>query len=358
MPKAVGQWTCGQGLSHIKGAKGTLHLEAAIHDHLIKYGKDVLHEILADHPIVSVDPGQLNEISATAIVGKLGEDGKVKAHWFNKILKTKRRINASGIDYVIKERKKERDRKKINKLKNSNMRTLDEEEFDKGSATFTEVGGELLEANYHEANLRRNAHKSNRSRSYMASVPNTFLAMVDALVEYKGICEAGQQIGAPIIVFGRPTFKPYGAAPKKMIEYLKRFFTVVTIDEFNTSKLCAHCSMPLTHWSKAKGYRMWICEHGCMKQPRSGGPKGTDEHSKTKGKDSVSKGRAKTKGKEPVEEQPKGKGPRKRRPLNEYEKERRLIVNKDKSATLNIFKVFCWLMGTGNRPPQYRRQQH
>jgi hypothetical protein len=109
--------------------------------------------------------------------------------------------------------------------------------------------------------------------------------------------------GAPILIIGRPTFKSSmkghrASNPQAIIEYLKRFFAVIVISEYNTSKLCPCCHQYLKQKPKTKGTRIWQCVKGCksLKKP-----------------------------------------------------DQMLTVNKDVSAAVNIFTIFITLLMTGKR---------
>jgi hypothetical protein len=117
-------------------------------------------------------------------------------------------------------------------------------------------------------------------------------------------CHCSLKKGAPIIVIGKPTFnasmKGHRAAPpKKLIQFLARFFTIITVDEHGTSKNCSQCMKPLRQVGKST--RIWECTGGCKRK---------DEN-----------------------------GP--------------LIVNKDRSAALGMLLIFATLLATGSRPDVY-----
>jgi hypothetical protein len=46
------------------------------------------------------------------------------------------------------------------------------------------------------------------------------------------------------------------APPKQLIKYLSRFFTVLIVDEFNTSQFCGQCD---SKFSYQKSIRMYTC---------------------------------------------------------------------------------------------------
>lgn len=231
-------------------------------------------------------------------------------------------------------------------------RTLNAEEYDSYKTTFGQESGPLIANNWSDEVLKAKLFLDNRKRSHWATIPNSILALVDAITLahfdkanedfekkeqerkrlaafLKDFCDetvantlleqfdfdftAWKELtlsklkGVPILVIGIPTFQSSmkgkrSSCPKAIIEYLKRFFPVVMINEFNTSKLCPCCHEYLVHKQGTKGTRVWECKHGC-KSPKH--------------------------------------------------PEKSLIVNKDVSAALNIFTIFITLLSTGKRPSAF-----
>ena len=91
--------------------------------------------------------------------------------------------------------------------------------------------------------------------------------------------------------------------PAKIVDFLSRFFFVVLLNEYNTSKKCPNCEQDLTLKPRQKGYRLWICLNGCLRSD--------------------------------------GKGV--------------LEVNKDKSAGLCFFKIVVHLVAFGERPSNFSK---
>ncbi len=133
----------------------------------------------------------------------------------------------------------------------------------------------LLQASSDPDALKAQFHLANKKRSYWAALPNILLALADAKVKKMkrkdvaedALCDISYDFR--IVVIDKPTFKSSmrgfrSVAPQKTIEHLARFFLVVLVDEYNTSKVCATCCkeklMPV---KSAKGTRIWECP-GCM----------------------------------------------------------------------------------------------
>ena len=266
-----------------------------------------MREVIGSHTIVSVDLGIVNEMSLSVIVAKVDARGNVTCRYLNHLFRTVARYTGSGIEVYIRDRILDTSRFDLEALANCHGRKQEAGEYERYVDTILSpgVGEAILANNYSEDNLDKRAKLENRKRSHWCAMLNTILALVDA-AERKQLTPAEMESrGAPIIVIGRPTFKSSmrrkrPAAPKKIIEYLKRFFAVVVIDEYNTSKLCHKCHRELKRHG-TRGYRLWRCGH--CRDAKGGN----------------------------------------------------LVVNKDVSATLAMFKIFAYLLATGARPPQYCR---
>ena len=307
LSQVAGKRLTGTGLSSIRGARGLLWLEKAIRERRVLIGPKAMLDVVGRHTIVCVDLGIVNEMSLSVIVAKVDENGHVTCRYLNHLFRTVARYTDSGVEVYVRDRRLDVSKFDLEALANFHGRKLSAEEYEKYVDVITSatVGEAILADNYSEENLDKRAKLENRKRSHWCAMLNTILALVDAAERKQLTPEEMESRGAPIIVVGRPTFKSSmrrkrPAAPKKIIDYLKRFFAVVVIDEFNTSKLCHKCHRQLQRHS-TRGYRLWKCSK--CKDAKGGN----------------------------------------------------LVVHKDISATLAMFKIFTYLLATGARPPQYCR---
>lgn len=91
------------------------------------------------------------------------------------------------------------------------------------------------------------------------------------------MCDAvcSEKSGNPIVVIGNPTFAvtmkgKRATCPKKVVKHLARYFCVVLIDEYNSSKLCPSCESPMVIKTGYKGVRLWQCNSGCLRSDGGG----------------------------------------------------------------------------------------
>jgi len=146
-------------------------------------------------------------------------------------------------------------------------------------------------------------------------------------------------VPAPIVVIGNPTFNSSmkgkrPVAPKSIINYLKRFFCVLVIDEYNSSKNCWKCCQPMKKFTESC-CRRWVCTGGCM-------------------------GQRGVKKKKAVDEKEAGPGKRKASSSSTTDsrgKKMPLLVNKDRSAPLAFFYKLLHLVSEGVAPKEFKRPE-
>jgi hypothetical protein len=286
------------GLGKLSGNHGILNVDQAFAAELIKpLPEQAIDDLIDNHPFVMIDLGVVSEMSMTATLARRNGD-IVECDVVPASIKTAARYEGYGIDKYFDKPTKNQEWE--SRLSVSHSRTVDPAKYQLFEDVFRESGWNIKQDNV-DLRLQRRHKLENRKRSYWASIPNKILALVDALVK-----ESGRAIsGAPIVVIGNPTFKSSmkgkrASAPKAISKYLRRFFVVLVIDEFNSSKLCPCCETQLEQ-VRPKHFRVWKCLGGCK-----------DRH---------------------------GSGP--------------LIVNKDVSASLTFFKVLLTMLATGKRPKAY-----
>ena len=223
----------------------------------------VLHPMLHNRPIFSIDLGVRNEITLVCTWSDVKEDGTIYSDVSRYVISTLTRYTGTGVDHYLSLKLKEREDNDIQihtqQLTRFHERTLDPKAYMEHIAAFKKHGIPILEANATESAMQARFHLANKKRSYWARLPNILLALADAKIEkisrQKGETGAtlrNSTFGFPIVVIGKPTFASSrrgfrSVAPKKTIEFLSRFFPVVLIDEYNTSKVCATCCQNKLH---------------------------------------------------------------------------------------------------------------
>ena len=298
----------GSGLSDIRGAKGLLYVEAAARKGQMVTGKKAVDDLLNNHPFVCIDPGRKNDAGVTAVVAStVKEDLIVHAKKYVSVAKI--RYRNTGVDAHIIDPEVTPDAQRVKALAQTSGRTNDPAKYGRFKEGFRGDGRPLVTASCQRKLLKKRGKLRNRTTSYWCSMNSMILSLTDSVRRDSGrSCDTG----APIIVFGNPTFSASAkgqrsGAPKKLLRYLKRFFTVVVVGEYNTSKLCPQCRQPL-ELIDPEGFRIWKCRY-CRSRCLNGN----------------------------------------------HEVYHEFVVHKDISASLNMFHIFYYLMATGERPPEFSR---
>ena len=143
----------------------------------------------------------------------------------------------------------------ITRLSECHGRTLDKDEYSSHTEAFQECSDRLITRSFSTEALKNRSQLQNRKRSYLD-------CQVEMIKEFTR--QSGKGENPPILVIGKPTFNSSikgkkSACPKKTIEFLRRFFVVVVIDEHNTSKNCPQCFEFLALKNGQKGTRIWEC---------------------------------------------------------------------------------------------------
>lgn len=300
----------GGGLRDIHGAKGLLYLESAAKRGQIVTGKQQVTDLFDNHPFICFDPGRKNDAGVTAVVAStVGEE--VLIHAKKHLFVAETRYRETGVDAHIVDPEMKPETKHLKALAQTSGRTRDPEKYKSFGGVFKSDGRKMVKNSCERRLLQKRAKLRNRTTSYWCSINSMILALADSVRRDSG---RSSNTGAPIIIFGNPTFsasakRQRSGAPKKLLRYLKRFFTVVVVGEYNTSKLCPQCQQAL-HLIDPEGFRMWRCGF-CRSRCVNGN----------------------------------------------HEVYHDFDVNKDISASLNMFHIFYYLMATGERPPEFSRPQ-
>jgi ribosomal protein S27AE len=219
------------------------------------------------------------------------------------IMRTATRYNGSGIDSYIDnvQAAMEPFQDDVRAMGRNHGRTTNPAAYTQHKNTFPGNSEGLLHFNESPARLDQRHRLRNRVRSFWAGIPNIILEMADSLSrQYDG---GVRRLVPPMIIVGDPKFNPSmkgkrSVAPKKLINYLKRFFLVIIVNEYLSSQKCPKCCSQLTQFEPSS-YRRWQCGSCTMARNQQQVP---------------------------------------------------LIVNKDVSAGLNFFKIVVTTLATGRRP--------
>ena len=322
------------GLGSIKGGKGTVWLEKLLDENLIEQGPEVMKKLVSNHPFVCIDLGVINEISMVTTLASFNDASKsIECINVPYKRKTASRYDGTGVNRYLFEKAKNAKQleDKVLNLAVNHGRTLDPAKYEAFRAAFEKDGQFLLHENFKTESLNESKKLENRIRSHWASIPNTILEFVDETCRANG----RPNLHAPILLVGIPTFSATmkgkrSVAPKKIIEYLKRFFTVVLINEDMSSQLCPCCLHKMKKLIR-KSTRVWFCDN-----PQCWRVQDVRLKRKKKEEENRDNDRDQASSTDPLEEE-----------LDIF------IVNKDISAAVNFFQIFMVLMTTGTRPEQF-----
>ena len=278
-------------------------LEEAMKMNKVEYGKEIGKDLFNNHFYISVDLGFISEMSIVFIYAKCDEKGNFELIFVSKQISSVSKYSGSGIDHYLNEKQDAllHLKDEMEALSLVDRRTIDPGLYQDFRKEFLKEGSKIIEFNYKKKELDRKRKLENRKRAHWSTIANIIMAFLDAMEE-----KYGKKIGNPIIVMGIPTFKSSmkkkrACAPKKTVEYVSRFFTLVMIGEYLTSQRCPQCFSFLKKKFK-DSTRVWECPE-CKVTPPN----------------------------QPDEEVP-------------------FVVNKDVSAALNIFLIYASLIWTGERP--------
>jgi hypothetical protein len=196
----------------------------------------------------------------------------------------------------------------MEELKINHGQTVDPVAYQKHLDAFHENGKRIHGFNSKPKNLKKADRKNRKKQGHYIKQAFKSLQLACAMMSGKeGLT------GAPIILWGIPTFNPCmkgfrATAPKKLIKFFSKFFMVIMVNEHMSSQNCPNCLKKLVLITNSRT-RKWRCDHGCKMNIK---PRGSAVLGQVN-----------------------------------------LVVNKDEGATCNFFTIFCCLMITGKRPRQF-----
>ena len=298
----------GKGLRGIKGAKGILYLEKEVQAGKIKIGTGALKDILHNHVVLSFDAGLIVEVTGSVIAATMTNDGiEADVAFFDLPSGSK----YDDVDPYVDQKQKEMEylQPDMEELKTNHGKTVDPVAYEEHLKAFEKYGKKIHGFNSKRKNKKRANRKNRKKQGHYMKQALKALQMACAIMKDKrpGIN------GAPIILWGNPTFNPCmkgfrATAPKKLIKFFSKYFLIIMVNEHMSSQNCPNCLEKLVLMPNSRT-RKWRCDRGCKMNNK---PRGED----VQGQD-------------------------------------QLVVNKDKSATCNFFTIFCCLMVTGKRPKKF-----
>lgn len=255
--------------SHSAGCfRGLIPLEKALEEGTIRTGLEAAKSLFDNRLIFSIDSGVKNiiggHVSKGSFVHQHSTDPQSQAvnfeyNWL-KILKTSanyyyatnidKHMNKCGDIYKDAE-------EDILDLSQHHARTLDVDEFKSHQEAFQRQSQKLFEKASEPGKLKMDRRLRSAKQRYL----NDFISTVYALdEEFQKRCNL-ERTKAPVIIFGDSLttngMKNHRSVPSiALLNYLKRFFLVLTVDEYNTSQKCPKCWGQL---KDAEGIRIKKC---------------------------------------------------------------------------------------------------
>lgn len=262
----VGRWKNKRkkGLGDVRGFKGT-PIDFEKHCGYFEGNPEKLAALLQNHPIVTIDLG-IKSI-ATMVVGNCNlvqmenATPKLKSKWIQRDFSGKGYYATTNIDEDLENIQAVQTAQMedaLDELKSTTKKTNGVDEYQLYADKFNAVAPIMVEQSYSENLLRSKFNRINGKKRYLAEMNNQILSMCEAV--------APEKTGAPIVIIGKPTFsatmkRQRAGSPKKIIKHLSRFFTVILVDEFNTSQRCCQCGSELERVGNS--IRMYDCTGGC-----------------------------------------------------------------------------------------------
>ena len=240
-----------ESLQRTTGYKGLIGLDNAILNEEIKTGLIACEDFFEGRVIICIDPGVINMIAGVIVL----VDTKNPEN--SKFLKFKRRLHgyysSAGINKNSREYKDSvtadvQDATSL--LSKFSGRTSSFSEFMNHYNVFPAPSETLVNHSLTKANLKRIQKASRSKQRYWSNFVKDLYGMASALVKKARGEDAAELVKMPVIVFGNGNWgtvkRKKTVGPVWIRKYLSRFFTVLLLDEYNTSQKCSRC------WSQLK----------------------------------------------------------------------------------------------------------
>lgn len=160
----------------------------------------------------------------------------------------------------------------IQQLQTHHARTMKSTEYDAHCPVFKKVAPVLLEVNQSDNALMRKNKLRRSKQQYMSDFVNRIWSMADDHYLEQLKTDPNVVLKSPVILFGDGSSSSMkgqrSTNPVAMLDYLKRFFTVLVINEHNSSQQCPKCWKQM-EYLKGKGVRVKTCKNeACKSQPK------------------------------------------------------------------------------------------
>ena len=304
----------GFGVSANRGFKGRPNLSAMIKHAEVKLGMDAAKELFDDRPMICMDFGFVNPIGAIAAMGVIDEaNGSYDATLMRYFMSSDSYYGGAGIDeYLNGQTEHFRNiRSEMATLSKNSLRTCSSEEYEENVADFAETRNSIWEKNDMSEFVSTRGRYTRRKQKKWANFVNDIYGMSEELCRSRYGKDSMLE-KAPVLVIGDVSFggmRGKRSAPTSwVVNYLKRFFLVVMMDEYNTSQKCPKCWGQMDFF-KSGNLRLKKCD-----QCDAGD--GTSRYNQRTGSP--------------------------------------FVIDRDISAPMNMLGILLWVILTGERPDQFK----
>ena len=232
-----------------------MNLAAGIQTGEIKTGLEPAKELMDNRLLVSGDPGLINAIAMNFAVGEI-RDGFYSGDFAKKIVSAKSISHAYGLkDYINTRNQESTGDDTIDDLSKFHSRTMDLSDYQVHADFFENTTDPLLRSHNSRQSRREHARLQIRKQRYWSNFVNLIFAMNDEMNPHS--------TKAPVILFGNGSFGNVKGCQSGnytwLKQYLARFFTVIVVDEYNSSQKCPKCMGQLEMNELRLGVRVKRC---------------------------------------------------------------------------------------------------
>jgi hypothetical protein len=213
-------------------------------------------------------------------------------------------------------------------MQTNHSRVMSFQKYQNYCTTFGTAAQFLLQANRSKKALKLKTGLSRKQQSYWSGFVNRLWSKIDMFHQDLLQVNPSARLKAPIILFGDGCPSSMrgqrSTNPTWLLDYLKRFFTVLVVNENYSSQTCPKCWGGLDYHNK--GVRVKTCPNpSCRAQPRAFEASGTESDSTGN-----------------TDELP---------PTVPF------VVNRDIAAPVNFLAIAIGLVMNGTRPEPFRRRE-
>jgi len=240
------------------GFKGLVNFASGIKTGEIVTGEEAAKDLIDNRLIVSIDPGLVNLAAITFAFGRYNSSTTSFDGQFAKKLISAKSVSrdTSLTNYINRANESNEFANLIDELSKQHGRTMNVADYMAHSTAFQANAEPLLQAHNSRQARRSHARLQSKKQRFWSNTVNLIFAFNDAM--------ANGSNKTPIIIFGDGSFGNVKGCQSGnytwLKQYLSRFFTVLIVNEHNTSQKCPKCFGQLKMHEPTKGVRVKCCE--------------------------------------------------------------------------------------------------